>query len=419
MKCSALKLCGNTKRRAARRIFMAAILAGLISYLTVPVRAQANATTVNSKRDTEEKNDCARNLKLIYAAIQAYKVDHRDLPNWLSDLVPQYLTDTSLLICPTCKRTGETETSALADPKVPSSYTYQFSPVPLAKNPDWTWREWKRRQMGLIGSAVPLLRCQHHGAALNVSFDGRVYESDGPWESLLTNQVNLADLAPERIFANDAIRSVEAGGTVIDLMPSSFPPRDSQAKPNLIDLTSYYNVHLTDSWISGTNNTLASLPVGTQTFADVMFDVRGVLQLAGKKDSTKHFPTQIKAIRVQQKCARLHFLQASAFGNLENNDGREVGLYVAHLADKKELNIPIVYGRDLSDWFSKKRELPQETELTVAWVGDNPVSDRLGRRLRLFASTWVNPSPEVEIDNIDFISHADGAAPFLLAITAD
>jgi hypothetical protein len=32
----------------------------------------------------EERESCARNLKVIYDAIQAYQFDHKDLPNWQS-----------------------------------------------------------------------------------------------------------------------------------------------------------------------------------------------------------------------------------------------------------------------------------------------------------------------------------------------
>ena len=54
---------------------------------------------------SQEKQACTRNLKLLYDAIQAYQADHKDLPNWLSDLVPQYLPDTNALICPVCRLT--------------------------------------------------------------------------------------------------------------------------------------------------------------------------------------------------------------------------------------------------------------------------------------------------------------------------
>jgi len=155
----------------------------------------------------EEKQACIKNLKVIYDAIQDFQADHRDLPNWLSDLVPEYLDDVNVLICPVCRRTGQTEAPPLADPKLPSSYLFEFCPVPLgslATNvPNRTRREWKRRQMGLLGSDVPIVRCRHHRPVLNLAFDGKIYESPASWETLFTNRVNAVELTAARLFAKE------------------------------------------------------------------------------------------------------------------------------------------------------------------------------------------------------------------------
>src|SRR5665213_2540065 len=178
----------------------------LICLLPPSVLAQAEqAAADEAKLATEEREGCIRNLKIIYAAIQNYRTDHKDIPNWLSDLVPQYLPDASVLICPVCKRTGQTEVSMLADPKIPCSYLYEFCPLQLGKgeapdDPTKTRRDWKRRQMGLVGSIVPIVRCRHHAMVLNLAFDGRIYESPPLWEDLLTNQLDVAELKPARIF---------------------------------------------------------------------------------------------------------------------------------------------------------------------------------------------------------------------------
>ena len=159
-----------------------------------------------SNQAVEEKKGCSKNLRTIYNALQAFQADHRDLPNWLSDLVPQYLDDANVLICPVCRRTGQTEAPPLADPKLPSSYLFEFCPVPLgslATNaPNRTRREWKRRQMGLVGSQVPVVRCRHHRPVLNLAFDGKIYESPPSWETLFTNRVSAADLTAVRLFAD-------------------------------------------------------------------------------------------------------------------------------------------------------------------------------------------------------------------------
>lgn len=194
-----------------------------------------------TSRAAAEKQECIRHLKAIYAAIQAYQADHHDLPNWLSDLVPRYLDDVNMLLCPVCRRTGRTESPPLADPKLPSSYLFEFCPVPLgsaATNaPTRTRREWKRRQMSLLGSDVPLVRCRHHKPMLNLAFDGRIYESASVWELLFTNRVNVAELTPARLFAREApparpaSRADSKAGAAGPRKTKAAPPRSEPAPP--------------------------------------------------------------------------------------------------------------------------------------------------------------------------------------------
>ena len=87
-------------------------MAGRVLWLRRRNRAQAPSLSLAE----QEKEACVSNLKTIYAAIEAYQRDHKALPNWLSDLVPQYLPDVNVLVCPVCRRTGQTEKPPLADP---------------------------------------------------------------------------------------------------------------------------------------------------------------------------------------------------------------------------------------------------------------------------------------------------------------
>ena len=58
------------------------------------------------------------------------------------------------------------------------------------------------------------------------------------------------------------------------------PLPDAGALAKLIDLSSYYNVALTESWHWGFGpSDLSELPRGLQTFAGVQFDVRGLIQI--------------------------------------------------------------------------------------------------------------------------------------------
>ena len=391
----------------AVRCFMAlAVGAGLASGLSLSGFAQAVAATPPAKQAAEEKDACTRNLKAIYEAIQAYQSDHQDLPNWLSDLVPEYLADATVLICPVCRRTGETVPPPLADPKLPSSYLFEFCPVPLreaATNaPTRTRREWKRRQMGLVGSMVPIVRCRHHEPALNLAFDGRIYESPADWELLVTNRVKAAELTPAEMFADAPAPA--AKGPALKASPLRFEARDPQARKELLDLTPYYNAALDQSWHGKAGNNLAALPKGIQTLGGVEFDVRGIIQLRSQSSSSTNYPVQVNGIRVLQPCQRLHFLHATGFGRAED-ESKRIGTYVIHYAtNQMRLEIPIRYGHEVRNWHVLPGESAPPKELTVAWVGSNAISKAAGRSIRLFLTTWTNPAPGVAIESIDYVS---------------
>ncbi len=406
------------KNRAAGLLLVMG--SALLSFPAPSILAQTQATPAATKLAVDEKEACIRNLKVIYDAIQSYRVDHKDIPNWLSDLVPQYLPDAGVLICPVCKRTGQVESGVLADPKISSSYLFEFCPQELGKgdapnDPTATRREWKRRQMGMVGSIVPIVRCRHHGVVLNLAFDGRIYESPPLWEDLLTNLLDVTELRPSRIFATGPASNVaEKPAHSV----ASYPPRDSQTKPGLIDLSAFYNAGLTESWHGSTKNDLASLPTGVQNFEDVDYDVRGIIQLRSKEPTSSRFPTRVDGIKIQQKCTRLHFLHSAGYGALKN-EGDQVGSYIVHFAtNRMQLEIPIIYGRDVRNWHKLAGEKPSP-DLTVAWKGTNEVSAESHNYIRLFSTTWVNVAPGVPIESIDFVSSMTQSAPFLIAITAD
>jgi hypothetical protein len=385
----------------------------------------ASAQTVpaagSADRAAEEKEACTKNLKVIYDAIQAFEADHHDLPNWLSDLVPQYLADMNVLMCPVCRRTGQTEAPPLTDPKLPSSYLFEFCPLPLgsaAKNaPTRTRREWKRRQMGLVGSQVPVVRCRHHNPVLNLAFDGRVYESPTFWEELFTNRVSMAELSASRMFADDTPRAA-----IVQPKPAvalRVPARDPGAGKKLLDLTRFYNASLNESWHGSTNNDLAALPTGLQSFGGVEFDVRGIVQLCSQLPPSTAYPVMVRGIPVGQTCQRLHFLHAVGFGN-PTDEGSQIGAYVVRFAaSQKRLEIPIRYGHEVRNWHTQRGEPAAPPDLTVAWKGQNAVSRKSGHALRLFQTTWTNTAPDLEIESIDYVSRMALAAPFLIAITVE
>ena len=140
-----------------------------------------------------EQDPCFTNMFKIYAAIMAYRKDHQQMPDWLSDLVPKYLSDTNCLICPVCALTGrKPDLNGMDDPKLTSSYFYEFSahtnvwPDPYGvASPGDTMKEWKQKQLLHYGPVVPVVRCAMHPRYLSVTFDGkRRLDPDGSWEKV-------------------------------------------------------------------------------------------------------------------------------------------------------------------------------------------------------------------------------------------
>lgn len=402
----------------ARKFVGAGLALAWLASAAFPTPAQTNGPSPDAALAQTEREDCIKNLKVIYDAIQAYQMDHHDIPDWLSDLVPQYLGDPNVLICPVCKRTGRAESGVLADPNLPCSYLYEFCPRLLNRTnvaAGTTQREWKRRQMGLIGSIVPIVRCRHHAQVLNLAFDGKIYDSPPSWETIMTNRVDPGQLTAEHLCPAETKTSGSARKPASKL---KFPKRDPSATTNQINLIKYYNAMLNESWHGGTGNDLATLPTGLQAFGGVLFDVRGIVQLGSKAPSLKGYPAQVRAIKIHQKCQRLNFLHAVVMGG-PGDEGKTVGSFIVHFAtNNMRADVPINYGEDVRDWHVLAKEKSAK-DIPVAWSGTNANSIASVRAIRLFKTTWVNVAPDVEIESVDYVSAMGTAAPFLVAITTE
>jgi hypothetical protein len=128
----------------------------------------------------EALEPCAENLRLIRDAIVEYVCDKGCYPDWLSDLVPEFLSAEELL-CPL----GHAQQAFYApDPYLPCSYGYQYgrAAYPRSAAP---YRDVKRQQRAIYGDVVPLVRCYCHPPfVLSISFAGQVFRSISAWEML-------------------------------------------------------------------------------------------------------------------------------------------------------------------------------------------------------------------------------------------
>jgi hypothetical protein len=363
-----------------------------------------------------DKAACELQLNRIYGALQQYRKKHENkLPDKLSDLFPEFISDPNVLVCPFVQKRGGLRTwrkrQRELDPDAHTSYGFEFPPVALEFDqwrglPKKSWREFKEAVVKELGPVVPIVRCHDHRPTLNLAIGGQIYESELYWEKKFRESDQF--LMVSKLFA---VEPPANPPTAV-----AFPPRDPQTDVRLIDLSDFYNASLTNAWQGFPHNHLGTLPTGLCDFGGVRFDVRGVIQLCGE-DIPAQFPKRIDGIRVKQKCDRLHFLHALGFTSRMGTIG---GRYFIHYADGRTEEIPLVHGKHIADWWFDATNPADPTDAKVAWTGENEAAKAYGKSIRLFRATWENPLKTVEIATVSFDCGTSYArAPFLIAITLE
>jgi RNA polymerase sigma factor (sigma-70 family) len=186
-------------------------------------------------------------------------------------------------------------------------------------------------------------------------------------------------------------------------------------KQTSLDLQPRANQQLKEDFGRAGNN-LAALPTGEQTLAGVKWKIgEGLIRLSGK--STTNKPEKVEGVSVGMTFSKLYFLHAT---HCQAPEDTLVGYYTVTYEDKSRHKIPIVYGKDVSDWWYKEGSTtPGLAE--VAWNGEiDSARNTNGSRIRLYKSTWDNPVPARKVVSIDFAStNGADAAPFCVAITGE
>ena len=198
------------------------------------------------------------------------------------------------------------------------------------------------------------------------------------------------------------------------------PQRPSEAKSNLIDLSCYYNTGLREEWHGENNgNDLSALPEGVREMAGTEFDIRGAIQLSYRDSNGLKYPDQVAGIKIAAKSQRLHFLHAASH-TTEIQYGKSIAKYVIHYRYGRSIEMPVVLGEDVRDWWAGANETDSPARAVVAWRGTNAANRRAGNTgIRLFKRTWENPYPDAEIESLDCISTSAAGNLFIVAITAE
>ena len=97
-----------------------------------------------------------------------------------------------------------------------------------------------------------------------------------------------------------------------------------------------------------------------------------------------------------------------------------IGAYLVHYTDGSYERIPIVYGRNIVNWWSFRAGTEEPSDAQVAWTGSSDTTDlNPGIKIRLFDLTWTNPHPEKEVTALDVLSAGTDCDPFLVAVTLE
>jgi WD40 repeat protein len=195
------------------------------------------------------------------------------------------------------------------------------------------------------------------------------------------------------------------------------PQRAAGTPPNLVDLSDFF----THSLDLLPNQEFADLPRGIQRLGGTTFDLRGILLLdrtASPSPGDASRPIRGCGIPVRRVCRQLHFLHA--VGGNEGKDGEQVARWLIHYADGNSEVWPVIYGKQVRDWWWWAKDPQKVSEAVIAWEGHSPIPLAQGaENVRVFQATWKNPRPDIEVIHLDFIRGQTKVDPFVLAITAE
>lgn len=167
-------------------LFTSVISAGTENETDVPkIGVDFEDESLLTKQESRNLNTCAQNLIAIGKALQTYKKEHGDFPEWLSELQPKHLTNPDALICPADEDQGVPILPYNTDPNLPVSYNYDCDPE--------YYQQWLKIERNVYSDANPIVRCPHHANPdsdstllsnlyLNLSFSNTIYLSEADWK---------------------------------------------------------------------------------------------------------------------------------------------------------------------------------------------------------------------------------------------
>lgn len=183
------------------------------------------------------------------------------------------------------------------------------------------------------------------------------------------------------------------------------------------DIRSYYNVKLADQprgsgWIGfGPDEDLANAPTGMFTLNGIPFRLadstheNSAIRVASTMDTEAVYPKEVN-LPLNTEAKSLFFLQTTA---RFDKTGKKAGSYIVHYSDGTQVEIPLIYGKNITAWNDAK----ECSEAIATWAAYDENDDTILLR----AIEWSNPSPEKIIASIDIVSGGTESGIALLGIS--
>ena len=164
-------------------------------------------------------------------------------------------------------------------------------------------------------------------------------------------------------------------------------------------------------WTDAGNSDFRHAPIGKNKFLNIPFKLinpkdnnnKAAIILCGSK--TPKFPKAITLGNINKRLRRLFFLQTTWYP--KHNE--KMFEYQINYANGTKLNIPVIAGKDVGDWFAPFDKL----NAPVAWQKSHPV---VNAPFGFYLMTWKNPYPAQKIKHIKIVSSGIGV-PIILGIT--
>lgn len=209
----------------------------------------ASPSEKHTAEDSKGIEKCRENLRQIQLALEKYRNDTNQDPQWLSELSPEYLEKKTLL-CPADATNGEPGvlTEGAADPTLPCSYLYEFRPSQKSS---------QKIILANEGDMLPIVRCEHH--LLNLSFGGKLYRN-GPQRSIYANKTKVATLqlsgsgdlyAQLKAQLGEEFLKSPEGKDLLKRLQGSLPPSTSTIRQERIGLIGKPMPNMTLTDLSG------------------------------------------------------------------------------------------------------------------------------------------------------------------------